>query len=524
MITSNIIAGKSVKGSGQTFVGHNPSTLLPIDGDFEIASQENVEQAVSAAKEAFNTYKNTSGVKKAELLRTIAAEIEALGDQLIQRAMQESGLPEGRFKGERGRTIGQLKMFADLVEEGSWVDAVIDTAIPDRKPLPRVDIRNMMQALGPVVIFGASNFPLAFSTAGGDTASALAAGCPVIVKAHPSHPGTNALVSEAIATALEKCGLPAGVYSTLYDNGHTIGGALVQHPDITAVGFTGSEAGGKALMDLAAKRENPIPVYAEMGSTNPVFILPEKLNAEVDKLPAQIAFSVNMGVGQFCTNPGLLFVQENENLEQFTSNLEKEFSGLGSFTMLNDGIYKNYVSKRENALQTEGVTTVQASGTSTNTLKAPPAIAKISYQQFMENTNLHEEIFGPFTLMVVCQNKTEMLNLAHTLKGQLTSTFMGTDSDLESNTDLIDVVSQKVGRIVFNGVPTGVEVGHAMHHGGPFPASSNGRYTSVGTGAIKRFARPIAWQNCPNTLLPDALKEGNPLNIWRKVNGELTRS
>ena len=524
MITSNIIAGKPTQGSGQTFTAHNPGTLSTIQGNFEIATLENVNQAVSAAKDAFHTFKNTSGAKKAELLRLIAEEIEGLGDELIQRAMQESGLPEGRFKGERGRTCGQLRMFAELVEEGSWVDAVIDTALPERKPMPRVDIRNMLQAIGPVAIFGASNFPLAFSTAGGDTASALAAGCPVIVKAHPSHPGTNALVSEAISNAIEKCGLPSGIYSTLYDNGHHIGAALVKHPDIQAVGFTGSETGGKALMDLAAQRENPIPVYAEMGSTNPVFILDEKLNSEVDTLPGQIAFSVNMGVGQFCTNPGLLFVRESPNVGPFVKNLENEFSKLGSFTMLNEGIYTNFVEKRDAALATEGVDTVQANDVTPNSYKAPPAVAKVTYDQFMANPNLHEEIFGPFTLLVVCKSKAEMMNVAASLKGQLTSTFMGTEKDLQSHKELIDAVSEKVGRIVFNGVPTGVEVGHAMHHGGPFPAASNGRYTSVGTGAIKRFARPVAWQNCPESLLPDALKSTNPLGIWRKVNGELTQS
>ena len=524
MKTSNIIAGKEVKGSGKTFQSQNPSTLSANEGEFEIATIDNVNQAVNAAATAFKSYKITTGKKKAELLRTIASEIEAIGDPLIERAVKESGLPRGRFMGERGRTCGQLRMFADLVEEGSWVEARIDAALPDRKPMPRVDIRNMLQPLGPVVIFGASNFPLAFSTAGGDTASALAAGCPVIVKAHPSHPGTNALVSEAVAKALEKCELPAGIFSTLYDNGYSIGTALVQHPNIAAVGFTGSEAGGKALMDIAAKREFPIPVYAEMGSTNPVFILPEKLESELDTLPKVIADSVNMGVGQFCTNPGLLIVIEGKNLSAFTKNLEQAFEELISFTMLNKGIHKNYINKREKALKSEGVTTIKAKNQSSETLQAPPTIAKVSYAQFKKNPNLHEEVFGPFTMMVVCKDKSEMQSLAENQKGQLTSTILGTDNDLKDNVELIHIISDKVGRIVFNGVPTGVEVGHAMHHGGPFPASSNGRYTSVGTGAIKRFARPVAWQNCPETLLPPALKMDNPLGIWRLVNGETVKS
>jgi NADP-dependent aldehyde dehydrogenase len=524
MITSNIIEGKEVRGSGKTFQGHNPASQTTIEGDFEIATLDNVDQAVAAATDAFKIYKNTSGKKKAALLRAIASEIEAIGDPLILRAAQESGLPEGRFMGERGRTCGQLRMFAELLEEGSWVEARIDEALPNRRPMPREDIRNMLQPLGPVVIFGASNFPLAFSTVGGDTASALAAGCPVIVKAHPSHPGTNALVSEAVVKALKKCDLPAGIFSTLYDNGHSIGAALVKHPEITAVGFTGSEAGGKALMALAAERENPIPVYAEMGSTNPVFLLPEKLATEVDTLPSLIAGSVNMGVGQFCTNPGLLFVLQTEHLETFTLNLEKAFESLNAFTMLNEGIHKNYFSKRAIALSSPGVSSVHADDQTAGTLAAPPTIAKVSYTEFLKNPNLHEEVFGPFTLMVVCKDKTEMMTLARSLKGQLTATFMGTESELKANAELIDIVKEKVGRIVFNGVPTGVEVGHAMHHGGPFPASSNGRYTSVGSAAIKRFARPVAWQNCPEALLPDALKNGNPLGIWRMVNGEMTKS
>lgn len=524
MKTTNIIAGKSVVGSGTTFKSQNPATQSALKGDFEIATHENVNQAVNAASDAFEIYKNTSGAKKAELLRCIADEIEGLGDALIQRAMQESGLPEGRFKGERGRTCGQLRMFANVVEEGSWVDPVIDEAMPDRKPMPRVDIRTMLQPLGPVVVFGASNFPLAFSAAGGDTASALASGCPVIVKAHPSHPGANALVSEAVAKAIEKCDLPAGLYSTLYDTGHTIGAALVQHPNITAVGFTGSETGGKALMDLAAGRKNPIPVYAEMGSTNPVFILPEKLDNEIDSLPTVISKSVTMGVGQFCTNPGLLIVLKDQNLEPFTSKLEQAFEGLASHTMLSEGIYKNFISKRENALNTEGVKSIQTIDAVPNTLKAPPAIAKVTYQDFQKNPKLHEEVFGPYTMMVVCDDKDEMLSVAKNLQGQLTSTLMGTEEDLKANVDLINIIKDKVGRLVFNGVPTGVEVGNAMHHGGPFPSSSNSRYTSVGTGAIKRFARPMAWQNCPESLLPDALKNGNPLNIWRRVNGEMTKA
>lgn len=523
MITKNIIAGNPSTGSGRTFKGFNPATLQELDGAFEIANLDNVEKAVQAAQEAFEIYKTASAADKANLLRAMAEEIEAIGDPLLERASQESGLPIGRFKGERGRTCGQLRMFADVIEEGTWVEARIDEAIPDRKPFARADIRNMLQPVGPVVVFGASNFPLAFSTAGGDSASAWAAGCPVIVKAHPSHPGTNALVSEAISKAIARCNMPSGIFSMLYDDGHAIGAALVQHPSVKAVGFTGSERGGRALMDIAAKREIPIPVYAEMGSTNPVFILPEKLDAEHDTLPNVIANSVNMGVGQFCTNPGLLYVMEHERLDSFTENLQNAFSQLQSFTMLNQGIHESFMAKKEHALKTAGVEAIQVQDNTPDTLKAPPTIAKVSFDQFVANPNLHHEVFGPFTLMVICKNEDELKTLATQMEGQLTSTFQGTDGDFEKHKELIQIVSNHAGRIVFNGVPTGVEVGNAMHHGGPFPASSNGRYTSVGTGAIKRFARPVAWQDCPEFLLPEALKNGNPLGIWRMVNGEMTK-
>ena len=523
MFTSNFIAGQAVSGSGKYFKAFNPATLTELEGDFEVATEENVEAAVKAAVEAFRSYKNTSPGKKAEFLRTIADEIEALGDSLLERASAESGLPIGRFKGERGRTVGQLRMFAKVIEEGSWVEARIDEAIPDRTPIPRVDIRNMLQPIGPVVVFGASNFPLAFSTAGGDTASALAAGCSVIVKVHPSHPGTNAMVAGAMNKAIQKCNLHPGLFSCLYDDGYAIGTSLVKHPKVMAVGFTGSEKGGKALMDIAAAREFPIPVYAEMGSTNPIFILKEKLATELDSLPGTLASSVNMGVGQFCTNPGLLFVIEDENLDTFVNGLGDAFSGLKSYTMLSEGIYKNYITKREASLATTGVQSIQSSDVTESSFKAPPAVARVSFDEFVSNPNLHEEVFGPFTMMVVCENKAQMMQLAQGLKGQLTSTILGTDKDFKENLDLIDTVKEKVGRLVFNGVPTGVEVGNAMHHGGPFPATSNARYTSVGTGAIKRFARPVAWQNCPEDLLPDALKSDNPLGIWRMFNGEMTK-
>ena len=475
------------------------------------------------ANKAWKSYKKASGEVKATFLRTIAQEIEALGDELVHRAMQESGLPEGRIIGERGRTCNQLRLFADLVEEGSWVDAIIDEAVPDRKPIPRADIRKMSMAIGPVAVFTASNFPLAFSTAGGDTASALAAGCPVIVKSHPSHLGTNNLVAMAIATAVSKCGLPSGVFASL-NGGIETGQHLVKHPLIKAVGFTGSYRGGTALMELASRRPEPIPVYAEMGSTNPIFILGEKLNEEHESLATTIAGSVNLGAGQFCTNPGLLVFQKSETTSVFLENLQSAFSALQSATMLNEGIFKAYQAGKKKCIESNGVATLYESENGGQDWKGEAAIATVGGRDFLENRDLQEEIFGPFTLAVICEDEQELLKVAHQIQGQLTATIMGSQRDLENAEDLIDTLTEKVGRVIFNGVPTGVEVCPAMHHGGPFPSTSNGKYTSVGTDAIQRFIRPVSFQNMPDNLLPAALKRGNPLNIWRTINGERQRS
>ena len=507
--------------SGAVLESVNPATQETLPGDFLKSTNEQINTATTNAHEAWKVYKNTSGKNKAEFLRTIASEIEALGDTLVDRVMAESGLPEGRIKGERGRTCNQLRLFATLVEEGSWVNAVIDEAMPDRQPMPRVDIRKLSIALGPVAVFTASNFPLAFSTAGGDTASALAAGCPVIVKAHPSHLGTNALVAKAISTAVEKCNLPKGVFASLNGDIET-GQLLVQHPLVKAVGFTGSYRGGKALFNLANSRPEPIPVYAEMGSNNPIFILEEKLKSD-ENLATTIANSVNLGAGQFCTNPGILVVPKSKAITAFLEKLKTAFSELQSATMLNEGIYKAYNNGKKHCINAEGVSVLFESQNDIGEWKGAPAVATVSANDFLVNKNLQEEVFGPFTLAVVCENESEVRAVANCLQGQLTATVMATNEELENSADLVDVLTQKAGRVIFNGVPTGVEVCYAMHHGGPFPSTSNGRYTSVGTDAIQRFARPVTFQNIPDTLLPDALKYDNPLNIWRTVNGEKTK-
>ena len=522
MITENLIAGTpSAKGS-EYLQSTNPVTKTKLPQTFSIATSEEVDVTVKTAYEAWKSYKEITGREKAIFLRTIAAEIESLGDTLVHQATTESGLSEGRIKGERGRTCMQLRHFADLVEEGSWVDAVIDEALPEREPLPRTDIRKMAFSLGPVAVFTASNFPLAFSTAGGDTASALAAGCPVIVKAHPSHLGTNALVAEAIQAAVQKCNLPKGIFSSLQGD-KEIGQLLVKHPLIKAIGFTGSLRGGKALFDLANNRTEPIPVYAEMGSNNPIFLLQEKLKTDYETLAQTIAGSVNLGAGQFCTNPGLLILQESEATTLFLQELKTAFTQLQSETMLNEGIFNAYLENKKTCVNAAGVALQFESTNPSDDWKGSPSFAKVSARHFLQNKKLQEEVFGPFTLAIICNAPEEVLEVANNLQGQLTATIMGTPDELINSKNLMMVLMEKAGRVIFNGVPTGVEVCPAMHHGGPFPSTSNALFTSVGTDAIKRFARPVTFQNTPDALLPMELKSGNPMEIWRMVNGVKSR-
>ena len=521
-MTDNLIAGVSSAEGTDVLQTVNPATQTSLPEHFSIATNKEVNAAATSAHEAWKIYKRTPGTEKARLLRTIADEIEQLGDILVDRVMAESGLPEGRVKGERGRTCNQLRLFADLVEEGSWVEATIDEAIPERQPFARADIRKMLLALGPVVVFTASNFPLAFSTAGGDTASALAAGCPVIVKAHPSHLGTNALIAQAISRAIEKCNLPKGIFSSL-QGGIETGQQLVQHPLVKAVGFTGSYRGGKALFDLANSRPEPIPVYAEMGSNNPVFILQEKLKSDYEAIATTIANSVNLGAGQFCTNPGILVLQKSEATTAFLGALKSAFGKLKAATMLNEGIFNAFEKGKMACVNAKGVELLIEGNKDNGAWKGNPSFASVSARDFIENKLLQEEVFGPFTLAVIADSDQEIMEVANHLQGQLTATIMGSEEELNQGEDLVDALSQKAGRVIFNGVPTGVEVCPAMHHGGPFPATSNSIFTSVGTDAIKRFTRPVAFQNMPEALLPTELKSGNPLNIWRTVNGEKSR-
>ncbi len=482
-----------------------------------------VNEALNESHLAFLSYKNFSGKKKAEFLRAIADQIEALGNELVQTAMKETNLPEARIVNERGRTTSHCRMFADLVEEASWVEARVDTALPERMPTPKPDIRKMLVPIGPVVVFGAANFPLAYSTAGGDTASALAAGCTVIVKAHPAHAKTSTLIADAIKNAMEKTGMPKGVFQHVYGAGFEVGQALVKHPLTKAVGFTGSLAGGKALFDLANKRPEPIPVFAEMSSINPVILLPETLVRDAEGTAAKLTGSITLGVGQFCTNPGLIIAMEGEGLDRFIKSLATEIQKAVPGTMLHQGIADNYSKRLSQALAQKGVKVEGQSATDAHETQGRPLVASAPALEFCKNPSLAEEVFGPFSIIIRCQNLDELHSVINRVNGQLTTTIIADEKEVAKHKNLLNILVEKAGRIILNGVPTGVEVCAAMNHGGPFPATTDSRFTAVGADAIKRFARPVSYQNFSNTLLPDELKDENPLGIWRLRDGEWGR-
>lgn len=523
MITGkNYIGHSNSSGGTTTFKTFNPVENQENPWDFYQATTDEINQAVQLAATAFEEYKDYSGSKKAEFLRAIADEIEALGEELISTYVAESGLPEGRARGERGRTMGQLRAFADLLEEGSWVEATIDLAQPDRQPIAKPDIRKMLFPIGPVAVFGASNFPLAFSTAGGDTASALAAGCPVIVKGHPMHAATGELVSSAILKAAQKTNMPEGVFSNLNSSGIEVGQELVLHPGIKAVGFTGSIAGGTAIYRLASTRKDPIAVYAEMGSVNPVVVLPSAANEKTAHWAKQYALSITNGTGQFCTNPGLILGVKSDGFNQFIESLGQEIAQIAPTSMLHPKIFKTY-EKSAQQMMSDNQTTVVGSYQE----KAAPNFAKamilrVSAVDFIKNSSLHKEVFGPYSLIVQCENDQELKLAIKALEGQLTGTLLGNANELNQKDEIVDALKEKVGRLILNSVPTGVEVCPAMHHGGPFPSTTNAKYTSVGVSAIKRWVRPVAFQNWPLELLPQALQNENPLKIYRIVNGSYT--
>ena len=492
---------------------------------FEQASNEHIHLALEAAEKAFHEYRPLSAEQRAAFLDRIGVEIENLGDELLAAAHVETALPIAeRLAGERARTVGQLRLFAQLIREGSWVDARIDRAIPDRKPAPKPDIRRMLIPIGPVAVFGASNFPLAFSVAGGDTASALAAGCPVIVKAHPAHPATSELVARAIIAAIQATGMPPGVFSLIQSTRNEIAVALVQHPRTKAVGFTGSLRAGRALFNAAASRPDPIPFYAEMGSVNPVFVLPGALAERADAIAEGLKSSVTLGVGQFCTNPGLTIGIGDERFERFVQRFEDLIRNAQPGAMLYPGIFQSFEAGIHRLSVIEGVRAIRSSlSAAAKESEARPSMFETGAQMFMRQHELGEELFGPATVVVRCGSREELEAVARHLDGQLTSTIHGTDADLAEYASLVSILENKAGRLIFNGFPTGVEVCASMQHGGPYPATTDSRTTSVGTAAILRFARPIAYQNFPQSALPLELQDRNPRKIWRLVDGEMSR-
>ena len=482
---------------------------------------EEINLVMQEAWNAFHIYRKFSLQQRAAFMKAIAVELDNCGDALIQTAMGETNLPEARLRGERARTIFQLNSYAEACEKGNWLEARIDTAITDKTP-PKPDIRKMLVPLGPVVVFGASNFPFAYSTAGGDTACAFAAGCPVIVKAHPAHAETSEIVANAILTAANKCNMPKGIFAHVHGASFEVGKALVQHPHTKAVGFTGSYIGGKQLFDWGNQRNEPIPVFAEMGSINPVFLMPEKLYTESASMAQQYAASITLGVGQFCTNPGLLIGIESEALKTFIHDLGKAIQKIAPAPMLHSGIVSAYKKNKGNALLQDDVHLVAESETEVKENEGLPTIATASGQAFLNNPVLHQEVFGPYSIVIRCKDMQEMITVAKKLEGQLTTTLMATETDITGNNELVEAIKNICGRFILNGVPTGVEVCLSQHHGGPFPATTDSRFGAVGADGIKRFARPIAFQNWANNLLPDELKNENPLNIWRTVNNELS--
>ena len=508
----------------KTFYAINPTDDKALKGAFPVAKEDRINEVVQKATTAFNTYRKKDQNSIAAFLDQIADEILNLGDALLDRCHLETGLPIARLKGERGRTMNQLKLFATVVREGSWVDARIDTAIPDRVPVPKSDIRHMLVPLGPVAVFGASNFPLAFSAAGGDTASALAAGCPVVVKGHKAHPGTAEMVAGAILKAVKICDMPEGTFALLHGNSRAVGEALVKHPGIKAVGFTGSYGGGKALFEYANARPEPIPVFAEMGSTNPVFILPGALEERGEEIATGIAGSITMGVGQFCTNPGLSFVQKSGGATKFYDRLNLKISEIPAGVMLTPDMKKSYDNGVQKTLGIDQVEDFAKGLEEDSPNSGRPRIFKTSIENFMRNEALSEENFGPSSVLVEASSKEDVLQAARNLKGHLTATIIGNAKDFAEYRGLFDILEMKVGRVVVNGYPTGVEVCHSMVHGGPYPATTAPQSTSVGTNAMKRFVRPVCFQDYPNELLSEALKNENPLNIWRLVDGALTKS
>lgn len=518
-----LLGAQAVRAQAGEMRAFAPAPGKDIEPPFGLGDKADVARACELAAQAFDAFRAAPHETRAQLLEAIAERILGIGDALIERAHLESALPKARLEGERGRTVGQLRLFASLVRDGRWCGAVLDSALPERKPLPRSDLRARRIGVGPVAVFGASNFPLAFSVAGGDTASALAAGCPVVVKAHLAHPGTSELVGRAIQQAVADVGLPEGVFSLIFGAGNEPGEALVAHPAIKAVGFTGSRRGGLALAHVAAQRAEPIPVYAEMSSINPMFVLPAALAARGESIAQGFVDSLTLGVGQFCTNPGLVLAIDGPELDRFVKAASAALGQKPAQTMLTAGIasaYGDAVAARKRA---QGVEQLAEGVQGDAPCAALPLLFKTSAAEFLAQHALSDEIFGPASLVVACRDEAELARVAEHLEGQLTATLHIDRNDYAMAARLMPVLERKAGRILANGFPTGVEVSYAMVHGGPFPATSDARTTSVGAMAIERFLRPICYQDLPAELLPSVVQDDNPLGLWRLRDGELVR-
>ena len=519
-----MLIGAEARQADARFTSVDPASGETLQPDFSSAGADAVDAACALAEAAFPVFAATDPETRAAFLDTAAQAILDIGDDLIVRAMRESGLPRARLEGERARTVGQLRLFASVVRQGDWLDATIDPALPDRQPLPRPDLRRMNVPLGPVAVFGASNFPLAFSVAGGDTASALAAGCPVVVKGHPAHPGTGELVARAIAAAVASSGLPAGVFSYLPGETNALGAALVADPRIKAVGFTGSRGGGLALVRIAAGRDEPIPVYAEMSSINPVILFPAALAARGPALAEAFVGSLTMGAGQFCTNPGLVLALDSPDLDAFIAAAGRALEGSTSSTMLTPAIHAAFETGVDALARHDAVRTVARGCVGDGANQAVGALFETSAQQFLADSALGKEVFGAASVIVRCRDTAELAEVVAGLEGQLTATIQIDPADENAAAAILPVLARRVGRILANGWPTGVEVAHAMVHGGPFPATSDSRTTSVGSKAIERFLRPVCFQNLPAGLIPAAIGDANDWGIARRIDGRREES
>lgn len=511
--------------SDDTFTGIDPANGEPLETDFHEATQQEIDDAVTLADSVFSEFRDKLADFRADFLEAIAEETMALGDEFLERTSAETGHPLPRCAAERERSVKQAYLFAEMIREGSWVDARIDLPDPMREPLPKPDVRSLLQPVGPVAVFGASNFPIAISVLGADTISAFAAGCPVIVKAHPAHPGTCEMAARAILKAAERTRMPDGVFSLIHGRTTEVGTGLVQHPKLTAAAFTGSLAGGRALFNVANNRPIPIPFYAEMGSVNPVFVLPGAIKKGVNHVSAGFVGALTQGVGQFCTNPGIVAGVESEEWNNFATDVAERVSGFSPATMLHPGIHHAYTTGIDSRNEIEEIELIGKSGVDPDPEKNEAAayVYRTSFDGMSSNPELYEELFGPVSTLVGCAGLDDFVAMAERLDGSLSATIHGTEQDLIDYRPLVKVLQRKAGRLIFNGYPVGLEVCHSIHHGGPYPATCHSYFTSVGTRCIERFVRPVCYQDWPNSQLPLALQNANPRGVWRMVDGERTR-